>query len=712
MTKLLSTWRGWLFAIFAALFLTACDPIADIVVSPAPVVGANVSFKAELLEQFRDAPPANLQYRWYFGDGATAEGESVTHVYTQAGTYEVILEATDDQARSFGQAYVSKATVVVGEPAGVAPFKVVLMSSDGAKPIGGTRVTVGGQQGVTDALGMLTLPEVPTGVSLVVQVRADGYVPQSVVAGADGSRLALLKLKTASHATIVQDIAQPGAFQEHYLQARVSYGPSAFVRADGQPATGQATLAITPWDITQAADMEAFPGRRMARGPGGATVRLISFGMINFHFEQDGQPLQLAPGQTAEISMHLPVATDEKGEPLVAGQKIPLWHFDEAAGLWVQEGEGEVYALDESGSALGVRARVSHFSSWNWDKIQDKSLTPLSATVSCVVPEGDQMVSLPPDRSCEVLIQQTLPNGMVLTEGVNVGALGAVFDRFVPGSQIEIRGRLDDLTRKGSLTVDSMSADVVSLQVPLSTSVDLAVFDGMVPVVTEALVPFTVSGIGISGVHEEIDREGAVILKNGQPSASPGSPKLLYGRWNGAPALSTPEGTFTLALTGQGNADGAFGAGNLSGGITVQIPVKREAYDAVLGYKTMQFNRFETRELQVPVATYSGMTLIRQAGEGDVFTLWTEVGKTLAFPADAAVTVQFKTYADLTVDSISRRQLVNVASDGSFDLDLGNCGDLPMGRQLTSLIIEATLPSGELKVFESKPIFIDFVNCF
>lgn len=708
MTKLLSTWRGWLFAIFAAVCLTACDPIADIVVSPAPVVGANVSFKAELFEQFRDAPPANLQYRWHFGDGATAEGESVTHVYTQVGTYEVILEATDDQTRAFGQAYVSKTTVIVREPVGVAPFKVALMSSDGAKPIGGARVTVAGQQGLTDVLGVLTLPEVPTGVSLVVQVQADGYVPQSMVVGADGARLVRLQLKEASRPTIVEDIAQAGSFQEHYLQARVSYGPSAFVRADGRPATGRATLSITPWDITQAADMDAFPGRRMARGPGGVTVRLISFGMINFHFEQDGQALQLAPGQTAEISMHLPVATDEKGEPLVAGQKIPLWHFDEAAGLWVQEGEGEVYALDESGSALGVRARVSHFSSWNWDRIQDNSLAPLSATVSCVVPEGEQMVSLPVGSGCLLSIQQTLANGMVLTDVVDAGSQGVVFERFVPGAQVRIQGRLDNLTRKGSLTVNSMSADLIRLDVPLTTQVEVAVIDGQVPVVAEAYVPFTVSGINIGGEYEEIDFLGAIILKNGQPSVTPGSPRLL----DSFLSSDSSTGSYTMALTGQGNADGLFGAGNLSGTITVQLPVKRQVYDAVLKEYRMELNRTETREVQIPAATYSGVTLIRQAAGRSDFTLWSEVGKTLAIPADASVTLQFKTYADLAVDSISERRPVTLAADGSFNLNLSECSGLPMGRQLTGLTIEATLPSGEVKVFESQPFVVDFMYCF
>ena len=38
---------------------------------------------------------ATLEYRWYFGDGCSAEGRVVEHAYTKAGAYEAILEVRD-----------------------------------------------------------------------------------------------------------------------------------------------------------------------------------------------------------------------------------------------------------------------------------------------------------------------------------------------------------------------------------------------------------------------------------------------------------------------------------------------------------------------------------------------------------------------------------------------------------------------------------------
>lgn len=36
-----------------------------------------------------------VSYEWDFGDGTTGEGEIVTHVYTEQGTYDVTLTITD-----------------------------------------------------------------------------------------------------------------------------------------------------------------------------------------------------------------------------------------------------------------------------------------------------------------------------------------------------------------------------------------------------------------------------------------------------------------------------------------------------------------------------------------------------------------------------------------------------------------------------------------
>lgn len=83
---------------------------------------------------------------------------------------------------------------------------------------------------------------------------------------------------------------------------------------------------------------------------------LQTFGMGQFEFEdENGNLLDLAQGQTANLS--IPVPASMVG---IAQATISLWYFDEAAGLWKEEGEATLNGDHYEGS-------VNHFSWWNCD---------------------------------------------------------------------------------------------------------------------------------------------------------------------------------------------------------------------------------------------------------------------------------------------------------------------------------------------------------
>lgn len=69
-------------------------PTADFISSPTePLVGQTVNFDGRL-----STPPAGRtlsKWEWNFGDGRTAEGERVSHTYSSAGSYVVVLTVTD-----------------------------------------------------------------------------------------------------------------------------------------------------------------------------------------------------------------------------------------------------------------------------------------------------------------------------------------------------------------------------------------------------------------------------------------------------------------------------------------------------------------------------------------------------------------------------------------------------------------------------------------
>jgi hypothetical protein len=130
MTSLHSIYRGWLLAICAAILLTACDPIASIVLPEAAPVGTELIFKSEFLPQYKADQYQDLKYEWIFGDGTTATGPEVKHAYAQPGTYEVVLNITDAMTRAGGQAYVSKASYSVSTAATSAmPYPLLFVTS-------------------------------------------------------------------------------------------------------------------------------------------------------------------------------------------------------------------------------------------------------------------------------------------------------------------------------------------------------------------------------------------------------------------------------------------------------------------------------------------------------------------------------------------------------------------------------------------------------
>ncbi|AYK08059.1 collagenase [Brevibacillus laterosporus] len=74
------------------------------------VVAESVSFSSK---GTRDKDGKIMSYQWDFGDGQTSQEENPTHVYAEAGTYEISLQVTDDAK----QKVTKKTTVTISEKA-------------------------------------------------------------------------------------------------------------------------------------------------------------------------------------------------------------------------------------------------------------------------------------------------------------------------------------------------------------------------------------------------------------------------------------------------------------------------------------------------------------------------------------------------------------------------------------------------------------------
>ncbi len=134
--------------------------------------------------------------------------------------------------------------------------------------------------------------------------------------------------------------------------------PNAVVTADGKAYSGEIQLSVVarrPGDRDFAQRMPG--GDFMAVDKTGESKVLYSYGFTGVEMTTaDGKPLNMAPGQKATIEF---LITPEQRPDAPA--EMPLWHFDEDKGLWVEAG-----TVRKEG--LTYKAQVGHFSWWNCDQ--------------------------------------------------------------------------------------------------------------------------------------------------------------------------------------------------------------------------------------------------------------------------------------------------------------------------------------------------------
>lgn len=106
-------------------------------------------------------------------------------------------------------------------------------------------------------------------------------------------------------------------------------------------------------------DIDLMPGEMVTETQEGELLSIESFGAISATFtDENGEPLQLKEGKTAEI--RIPVSG------INPPQTIPLFYFDNTQGLWVEDGIATL--SDDRQFYVG---NVSHFTTWNADRIMD-----------------------------------------------------------------------------------------------------------------------------------------------------------------------------------------------------------------------------------------------------------------------------------------------------------------------------------------------------
>ncbi len=199
---------------------------------------------------------------------------------------------------------------------------------------------------------------------------------------------------------------------------------------DGSTYSGTVRVSMEHLDPAAENFAATTPGGDLIGTDGSGTTRqLLSYGMLMVEMTDDnGTPLQIASGQSVNINM--PVPASMLGN---APATIPLWHFDENTGFWIEDGSASLTGNNYVGS-------VSHFSSWNCDypgsratvrgRVLDCNNNPvegLQVTVgqsyAITNSEGYYERFVPAETDFSIQVNQ--PQAGIVSETVSVSALSA-----------------------------------------------------------------------------------------------------------------------------------------------------------------------------------------------------------------------------------------------------------------------------------------------
>ncbi len=269
---------------------------------------------------------------------------------------------------------------------GMVSGQVVSLSN--SAPVSGATVKTDTGTTTTAADGKFSI-SAPAGDRTLVRVEATGFADAFPIARVTSGQTTNLGIKLVPiAATETVSVAAGGTVSVPNSTARLVIPANSLVPAGGAPA-GTVTVSLTP--INPAIDPNLMPGGFNGVSAGGGTVQPIeSFGLLLIDIRDSaGTRYNLAQGKTALI--RIPLGTQSANPP----PTMPLWYFDETAGVWQEEGTAVLQGTGSNRYYEGTMARVAY---WNADLVLE------SIVVSgCVRDANGQLVS----------------NALVQTEGVD-----------------------------------------------------------------------------------------------------------------------------------------------------------------------------------------------------------------------------------------------------------------------------------------------------
>jgi hypothetical protein len=220
----------------------------------------------------------------------------------------------------------------------------------------GVTVTAGTSTTTTDSRGIFILKDatVRKGRASIL-AKKSGYFTSARATETGKKGTTQVKLHMMANTASYNVSANAGGTVNVTGGASIVFEAGSFQKADGSTYVGNVKVAARYLNPDNTNFYDNFSGDNLAQTTDGKEVALISCGVLRVEMQgASGEALKLASGK--EATLNYPVPTSQATAPA----SMPLWYFDEALGMWKEEGS----ATQTGGKYVG---KVSHFTDWNLD---------------------------------------------------------------------------------------------------------------------------------------------------------------------------------------------------------------------------------------------------------------------------------------------------------------------------------------------------------
>lgn len=249
-------------------------------------------------------------------------------------------------------------------------------------PVSGATVSVGTASVQTNSKGLFVIKNAAVQENFAfIKVKKAGFVngSRTIVPNAGDNSVRIMLIPATTTSTV-----SSGAISTVNLSngTKVKFDGS-FKDDSGNAYSGNVNVAVFHLKPSDTYLNELMPGSLLATNLAGESRIMDTYGMLHVELTgASGQKLNIADGHTAEITVAI-----DPSQTSFAPATIPLWSFNEATGIWQEDGS----AAKVGNNYVGT---VKHFSWWNCDAQFPQAILHAKVVNSANVPVANVNIEL------------------------------------------------------------------------------------------------------------------------------------------------------------------------------------------------------------------------------------------------------------------------------------------------------------------------------